>query len=189
MINKPQDFDTAQAFDGTNTLPADGYVCIIKKVKETVSKKGNEMIEVALDILEGGYKDFYMKKFKAGNNQKWPNAAIMRVITTNQDGTTNGNFKHFVNCAEESNNFTVSWGEKFCECLKGKAIGCLFGREEFEASNGDYMWATKAKTFKRVNEIRNGEFEIPKDKPLKLSDRASESPVTGFRAVDEDIPF
>ena len=127
-MRKPDDYDQVSKFsDGV--LPPGGYICKIMKVQETVSKNGNPMIQVALDIAEGEYEGFYSDKFY-GNicpERKWP-WCLLEVIYDTQIGGTHRGFKTFCEDVAESNHIAVPWGDQFAQTLKGKLIGVLFRR-------------------------------------------------------------
>ena len=57
-MEKPQGYDEAQAFGEFETLPAGGYKCIIKKVACEKTQAGKEYLKLAIDILEGEFKNF-----------------------------------------------------------------------------------------------------------------------------------
>lgn len=190
-MQKPNDFDTAKATGEYSPLPAGGYVCKIVGVEETKSKNGKDMVKIALDIVEGEEKDRFMNQYKSDTREfkKWPVGATMYQLTYDQNGNTHGRFKQFTNCAVESNpGFEIVWGNGFAGCFKGKLVGVVFGREQYEAQDGNLRWNTKAQFFKTVEEIRSGDFKVPEDKLLKKA--AASSVPEGFEAInDKDIPF
>lgn len=162
MITKPQGWDTATAYTGDSVaLPSGGYVCEIKKAAVDTSRSGQEMLILLLDIAEGEYKGYYQKQFDAAklNNPEAKWGCVFRQLTS-----STGFFKGLITCIEASNNdYVWSWDEA---TLKGKRIGILFGREEYQNQNGEKRWRTTAKMARTVTKICNGEFEVPKDKPL-----------------------
>lgn len=191
-MEKPRDFDTAKAWGEYEALPAGGYVCEIIGVDETMSKTGRKMIKIALDIAEGDEKGRFMESYKADTREfkKWPNGAVMYQLTEDQDGNTHGRFKQFTDCVIDSNSgFEIKWGKEFGACFKGRLIGVIFGREQYESQqDGKLKWSTKPQFFKTVDDIRKGNFKVPEDKPLEKT--ASASPVSGFSPIrDDDIPF
>ena len=190
-MQKPKDFETAKAYGEYEPLPAGGYVCKIVGIVETKSKAGNSMIKIAVDIAEGDEKGRFEAAYKQNTSmdKKWPASATIYQIVENKDGSTNGFFKAFTDTAVESNKgFEIQWGEKFAECFKGKLIGILFGREQYENREGKIVWGTKPKQgYKTVEDIRKGNFKVPEDKPM---DGMPKSVPDGFGAIeDEDIPF
>ena len=204
-MKKPSDFETASR-EQFQTLPAGGYVCEIKRVEERTSQKGKPMIAVAVDIADGEFKDYVRKSFerayKSNPKAKWPNSGMCYCITENEDGTTNANFKNFVECVKESNpGFEPAWGETFSEGFKHKKIGVVYCREQYKNDNNELRWSTKPDFghFKSVEDIRNGKYQVPEDKqykglivetaPAYQNDTKGGIP-DGFEVIPEDdVPF
>ena len=196
-MNKPLDFDQASRDTGFVPLKAGGYVCKILDVKETKSKNsGKDMLEIAIDIAEGEFADYYRKQFarRAERDPKAKWTGVARTMTKNDDGTTHGNFKNFVESVAESNlGWQVQWGDGFCNCFKGKKIGVVFIREEYRKRDGSKGWSVKPDFghFKTVAQIHEG-VPVPPDKKLDepnvtYSDGALPA---GFEVIpDEDVPF
>lgn len=154
----------------SRSLPAGGYVCKIVDAKEEVSRNGNPMLVVAVDIAEGEYAGFFREKYQNSNPVKWPNAAIIRIneptANDDQDGYQKkaGRIKKFIQDVEESNDpYVFKWDEK---TLRGKCVGGLFGREEFESNQGGTAWSTKIFFTTTKDKIATGSFSVPKDRPL-----------------------
>lgn len=198
-INKPNDYDTAQAWGEYTPLAPGGYICRILNAKETKSKAGNVMVEFIVDICEGPEAGRFKKEFERStkDDKKWSNNATCRQLTNNVDGTTHGGFKNLVQTIEESNNTPVVWGDGFVDWMKGKTIGLVFGREQYEY-NGELKWATRVgRGYKTVEQIIKGEFTVPEDKLLEPRQSLAEymaapidAPPGGFGALqDDDIPF
>ena len=192
-MEKPKDFDTAKATGEFKPLPAGGYVCKIIGVDEAMSKTGKKMLKIALDIAEGEEAGRFMDAYKADTREfkKWPAGGMVYPLTEDQNGNTHGRFKQFTNCVTDSNKgFEIVWGKEFGSCFKGKLVGAVFGREQYENQNGELRWSTKPQHFKTVEEIRDGDFKVPEDKPLPQKDNASAASLEGFSEIsDDDIPF
>ncbi len=191
-MEKPRDFDTAKPWGEYEALPAGGYVCEIIGVDETMSKTNKKMIKIALDIAEGDEKGRFMEAYKADAREfkKWPNGAVVYQLTEDSDGNTHGRFKQFTDCVIDSNNgFEIKWGKEFGACFKGRRVGVVFGREQYESQqDGKLKWSTKPQFFKTIEDIRKGNFKVPEDKLLEKP--ASGSPSSGFAPIrDDDIPF
>lgn len=197
---KPKDYDQVQKYEGGQSLPAGGYICRIVNVLEGQSKAGNEMLTVSLDIAEGEYTNFYQKQFSPG--QKWKCNAY--ILCYGPKGETNRQFKTFVEEVRESNTgWEPQWNDNFSSHFKNTLVGALFGREQFEGSDGRLYWHVKPRFFKSVKDIRDENFTVPEDKPLKGSAQSkSSNPInnnsqyndvdvfTGYAEVsDDDIPF
>lgn len=192
-MNKPNDYDTAQTMGESKKLPPNGYICVIRNAEERKTKKGGDMLVAVLDIYDGEYKDFFMNKYKTkkeyaapGENVKYPNDGIAYLPVYTSEGKTSRKFKTFCEALQDSGT-ELQWNENFAKSMVGKLIGVVFGREESEY-DGKTWWACKPYTFKSVDDIRDGKFSIPDDKPL--SDSYDPQPPNGFSALsDDDVPF
>lgn len=200
MANKPNGYDEVNPWSEYEELPPGGYVCQILNAKEETSKAGNEMLVVMLDIIEGEHANYFRNLYKDRKdnssdpfNVKYPLDG-MAYITFEYNGKTTKKFKAFCTSVEESGGKIV-WGDSFAENLKGAKIGVLFGREETEGrgkNEGKTFWNCRPVNFRSVQTIHDGNFTIPKDKPLESSSESELEPSKpeGFTALTEDsIPF
>lgn len=182
-MEKPQGYDEAQAFGEFETLPAGGYVCIIKKAVSEKSQNGKEYLKLAIDILEGKFKDFYKRKFDNDmrEDKKW--SGVWTVFTEGYNpGTTNPKFKGLITSVEASNsNFKFDFDEKK---LEGKKVGIVFREEEFEGFDGQVH--TAVKPFFAVSAEKATEATIPNPKKLVQKGEAYEDFTT---SNDDDLPF
>ena len=191
-MDKPNDFDKVQAYGDYTPLPAGAYYCKIMSVEETKSKAGKDMLKISLDIAEGEHKDYYTNAYKADtrDNKQW--GCIVNQVLKNDDGSTSRGFKTFITSVEESNNFFVTWGNKFAACLKGKLIGGLFRREEYLKQDGKTAWSTKCFNFRGIESIAKG-LPAPEDKPLAQTATGpysfKEAMATIPTLTDDDLPF
>ncbi len=190
-MEKPRDFDTVRAWGSYEPLPPGGYVCEIIGLDETMSATGKHMIKIALDIAEGDERGRFMEAYRKDtrDNKKWPNSAVAYQLTEDKDGSTHGRFKRFTDCVIDSNSgFEIIWGNGFGACFKGRLVGVVFGREQYEGKDGKLRWNVKPQTFETVPDIREGNFKVPEDKPASPY-RVLEAP-EGFSEIkDDDIPF
>lgn len=171
MINKPNNWDKVQAAQERVKLPAGGYVVKIMgaKVAQYSNNEGQtfEKLEMALDIIEGEYKEFYEKDFKMQNTEdkKWKGVLkqyIFKDDGTEKDEWTKSQFKAMTNAIKDSNNgYDWDWDESK---LKGKIVGCLFRLEEWSV-NGKKGWKAQPFKFIPVDDVRNENFKVPKFKP------------------------
>ena len=185
-MNKPNDFEQVQAFEGFTPLEAGGHICSIVQVNETKSKAGRDMIVILLDTDKTDKQPGYFKnRFDNNTNpqKKWPNGAIVRQLVLDGDGNTNRGFKTFIEMVEKSNpGFQIQWNNNFGPSFKGKLVGVVFGREEYLNSYGESKFATKAQNFRTVEEVKQG-IEPPKDKLLNPSSNSNNS----FNDLNSDI--
>lgn len=191
-MEKISGYETAQALTGEfERLKPGGYICKIIAAKEEINKKGNKMLKVALDIDEGEYKGFFMKRFeelrkeqKEPNQEiKYPNAATYYQMLEGNDKAL-GFFKGFITSLEASNpNFKWDWDEKK---LVGLKCGAIFVEEEYERTDGSIGISCKVRFIRTVKCIQDGNFEVPELK--KLPARGDAAEFSGA-ADNDDLPF
>ena len=139
-MNKPNAYDETQA--GGEFVPVElgGHKMVIKSVTEMKSRTNKDMIKVEFDFAEDDKQPGYFSEQFANDirpDKKWPNQATQYMLTEDAEGKCTRNFKTFTTCAEHSNaGFSVQWGDKFCQCFKGKKIGGVFG-EQMDYYNGE----------------------------------------------------
>lgn len=175
-------------------LPAGGYVCKIIGAKIVVNRSGREMLEVGVDISTGEYAGFYRQKWDSLTNKdkKWPNAAMIRINLPDKEKDTPedyvkkaGRVKKFIQDVEESNTpYVFKWDES---TFKGKFVGCLFGREEFETQDGKKAWSTKLFYTTTIANIQTGSFKVPADRPLREEVSYHEPVQTDFSPIPDDL--
>ena len=187
-----KDYDKIETFKDFPKLPVDAYICVIKAAEEKETSKGGNMLEISFDIAEGEYKNFYADDYRNNSNtdKKWKGK--IRIFVPTDDGSeddayTKKRFKTAITAIEESNDgYHWDWNET---ALKGKKLGVLYRNEEWEWS-GKTGW--RASPFRIINtdDVYDGNFKIPDDKPLKKSNSVSASATT-FEELsdDEDLPF
>ena len=148
-------------------LPAGGYVAKIMSAEE-VSYSWGSVLLISFDIAEGEYKDFFRKDYQenANEDKKWRGTYRLRIPKddgSEKDGWTKNIFGGAMWAVEESNQgYAWNWDDKI---LKGKMVGVLFRNKEWEM-NGNTGWTTECCKLESVEDIRNGKFRMPKDKPL-----------------------
>ena len=169
MITKPNNWDDVRAYSGSRQkLPAGAYVCDIIQAVVQSNNYGQQLC-VLLDINSGEWAGYYAEDF--GNNQredkKWK--GVLRLWLPVNDGSDKDEFsksilKGFITAVEESNRgYAWNWDER---TLAKKEIGVLFRNEEWEW-NGKSGWTAKPFRAISVDSVEDGNFTIPKDKPLK----------------------
>ena len=139
-MNKPNAYDETQSGGEFTPVELAGHRMVIKQVNETKSKTGKDMIVVLFDFADDDKQPgYFMEQFQNDirPDKKWPNQATQYILTEDADGKCTRNFKTFTTCVEHSNaGFSVQWGDKFCQCFKGKKIGGVFG-EQMDYYNGE----------------------------------------------------
>lgn len=202
---KPNNYNSTSVDGDFIVLPADGYVCQILGIEETVSQNsGKEMLKVALDICEGDYAGFFQMKWKEKklgaenpSTVKYPSDGIAYIVTEDANGNCSKRFKGFCTALEDSG--IEVWGandEFLIGNVKNAKVGVIFRREESEY-NGKTYWNTKPMTFRSVQRIEDGDYTIPDDKylekPIGFNPYTPTVPPTvetdSFSAAEDDIPF
>lgn len=181
----------AKKATGRETLPAGAYIAKILDARE-VSYDWGTIVLLSFDITEGQYKDFFAKDYKNQDREdkKW--RGIFRMREPLDDGSENDrwtkrNFQNSIWAIQESNpGYYFDWDEsKFV----GKSVGVLFRNREWEM-NGNTGWTTECCALTSVEDVRNGTYRQPKDKPLpKASLTPNFTPVNNTNDTDSDLPF
>ena len=201
MIKKPMNWENVQVMTNRPKLPLGAYVCKIKMAKVQANSFGDQLA-VLFDIAAGEYTGFYQKDFDGNQNEdkKW--RGVLRLWLPNDDGSdkdemTKSVLKGFVTAVEKSNpGYQWDWNEA---TLPGKQIGILFRNEEWEYQ-GKQGWAVRPFRAISTDSVRNGDYTLPKDKPLannssqNMGDANDSAFIgnagTGFEVVTDDpLPF
>lgn len=196
MINYDEkEYENAVAFTGEYPkLPAGGYICKIIGSKVEKSKKGNDMLVLALDIAEGVYKEFYKKQYDEkvktatpDKPAKYPNNAVLRAVLEGENWINR--FKGIITAIENSNE-GFNW--KSCNGdeskLKDLIVGAIFREEEYEKLDGSIGTSVKVYQLRSSDKIRNGEYATPEIKKLPQKGEAFEDILNSVNN-DEDLPF
>ena len=176
------------ASGGREILPKGGYVCEIKNVKIEEYSGGFQVLVLAIDVVEGQYAGFFRKDFDQNTREDKQWRGKYRVNIPMDDGSekdawTKRVFNNFIYSIQESNpGYVWDWEEKK---LKGKKIGVLFREREWEM-NGRTGWSTEAAGSAPAQDIRDGTFKLPKDKPLKNRPVVQEAETV---EDESDLPF
>lgn len=208
-----KNFNEVQAGGEFQALPGGGYVCRIRKAQMTNNSNGLPMVEVAVDIAEGDFKDYFSKLYRdrmgKDPNAKYPYNGILRITAVDENSNTKKNFKSFCTAVEQSNDMQLPrHDDAFLKALAGKMVGVLYQREEYMGNDGKAHWSTKPKWFRSVEAIRSGNFTKPEDVPLPAtygtgfseadasaindmfgSNVSYEGGADSFNAAMDDLPF
>lgn len=165
-------------------------------------------LAIQFDIAEGEFKGFFDKLYKATpdewENKKWKGSMRLSIPHNTGDETkfkkSLGYFKSQIQAFENSNaNLHIDcerdWDENV---LKGKIVGALFNEKEWE-KDGKTGWFTQCKRFVPANDIRSGNFTIPKREELKnkpstasndsFDPNANLSDFVEINVGDDAVPF
>lgn len=179
-------------------LPAGGYVCRVNSAEITNSKAGNPMIVLCIDIAEGEFAKHFRNAFDRVHSTrpdiKWDNSGIYRQLIFDKAGQVSSFFKGLLTCFERSNGKFYFNPRTFDEkILRGCLIGFIFAEEEYQKKDGTIGIRTFAKFPKTVDDIRNGNFNIPELKKLnetKIALPTKETTSNSDMQFDpEDVPF
>ena len=198
MINyNKEEYENAVAFTGEFAgVKAGGYICEIIDSKVEQSKKGNDMLVLAIDIAEGDYKGFFAKQFEERKNNakspekavKYPNNAVIRCVLSGENWINR--FKGIITSIEKSNE-GFNW--KSCNGdeskLKGLMVGAIFSEEEYERLDGSVGTAVKVHHLRSVDAIKNGDYKIPNIKKLPSKGEAFEDFMSLTDSNSEELPF
>jgi len=194
MIKKPMNWDNVQEIGERKTLPLGAYVCKVKQVRVQDNSYGSQLA-LLFDIAEGEYAGYYNQEYNANtsDNKKWK--GLLRVWLPKDDGSdkdelTKRIFKGFVTAFERSNpGYRWDWNEN---SLAGKTIGIMYRNEEWDYE-GKHGWAVRPFKAISADTVREGNYTLPKDKPLNNGSSATVAPANvpaGYTEVeDEDLPF
>lgn len=197
----------ATSFSELPKFQPGGYVLKILNVKVEPTDWGSRLA-IQFDIAEGEFKGFFDKLYKATpdewENKKWKGSMRLSIPHNTGDETkfkkSLGYFKSQIQAFENSNaNLHIDcerdWDENV---LKGKLVGALFNEKEWEM-NGNTGWFTQCKRFVPVNDIRSGNFTIPKREELKnkpstasndsFDPNANLSDFVEINAGNDTVPF
>ena len=190
-MQKPNNYDNTQAGGDFTPIRLGGHHLIIKKVEESQTKNGKDMIIVAFDMAPGDDQaGYFMKAFTEDirPDKKWPRAGRQYIVVNDQDGNCSRNFKSFITSVEKSNNgFTVTWGNKFAAQFKDKRIGGVFGEVENEYE-GKTTMRHELRWFCEDSKADNA--NIPNAKYLPNNNKTAAAPAdpTGFMNIPDDSP-
>ena len=181
--------------------PLGAYVCRVKKAAVQNNGYGDQLC-ILFDISEGDFNGYYAADYNANQSQdkKWK--GVLRVWIPTDDGSekdelTKRTFKGLTTAFERSNpGYAWDWNEA---SLVGKTIGVLFRNEEWDYK-GKTGWAVRPFRAISADSARNGDYTLPKDKPLK--NKPSTDPFAGglynptpvqdfstFADEDDELPF
>ena len=191
----------ATAFNELPKLEPGGYVLRILAVKVEETQWGVRLA-LQFDIAEGANKDFFKKLYAATPDEwegkKWKGSYRMKIPQNEGDDAkyrkSVGFFKSQLEAFEKSNsglhiNAESDWDE---QALKGKFVGAIFNEKEWE-KDGKSGFFTQCKRLVPADDIRSGNFTIPKPDKLRESTQSTAPATTGLsdfaEIVDDGVPF
>lgn len=189
-MEKPRGYDETQGFGEYEPLALGGHICQIVKVEETTAKSGSAMVRIYLDIAEGKQKGYYAKQYRGDTRAQKRWGCVVNQVVENRSGDCSPGFKTFLTSVKQSNpGYAEVWGDGFCDSLKGKRVGGVFGREEYyDEKAKKTRFSTKCVQFRGVDAIKAG-VGIPPDKLLETRPRTDTSFLDITVTSDDDLPF
>lgn len=167
MIKKPENWESVSAFAEKRKLPAGAYECHILQAAVKNENYGNTLC-VLIDIDAGEYAGYFADEFARNQREdkKW--RGVLRLPLPVEDGSDKDRWrksllKGFIAAVEASNRgYTWAWDER---TLKDRSVGVIFRSEEWEW-NGKTGWTAKPFRAIPVDDVADGNFTIPSDRPL-----------------------
>lgn len=145
-MNKPKTYENIQI--GWEPVAPGGHKCVIKKVEETKSKNGLDMLVINFDMHQTDtqpnyFANQYIADQKANRNPlKWRGVSYWVVDDNVEYGTKN--LKAFNTAITDSNEgFEIVWGDGYAKALEGKLVGIVFREEEYTKEDHTVGYATK----------------------------------------------
>ena len=192
-MQKPNNYDNTKASGSYTPINEGGHHLVIKKVEESTSSTGKQMLIVLFDTAKNdGQPEFYTTEFRNDirPEKKWPRGGTQYIVSEDDNGNCTRSFKTFVSCFEHSNNCEAIWGEGFANQFKNKKIGGVFGKVENEY-NGKVTMRTELRWFCSDDKVEGA--NVPEPKYLANHASAPSTPATdenGFITPDDsDLPF
>lgn len=192
----------ATNFNAAERLPVGGYILKILDVKEE-SYQWGDVVVLRFDIAEGEQKDFFNSQYKTMSDEykKWKGTYRLNIPTQKSSSEEDvkkysrslGFFKSQIEAFNTSNNINIDCSSEWdISVLKNKLVGAVFGNKEWEM-DGNHGWFTNCDHLVSVADIRDGNFKLPKDKPLQNKPSASSNAadLSDFEEVLEEgkVPF
>lgn len=197
-MKKPNAFDETKASGEWTPIELGGHHLVIKKVEETKSQSGKDMIVVYFDFGKNDKQpDFMANEFRNDirPDKKWPRSGTAYIVVEGDDGNCTRNFKTFISSFEHSNNCEANWGDKFTVQFKDKKVGAVFGEVENEY-NGKVSMRHELRWFCSDDKVDTAQIPAPKyingNSPTKPAANTSVDD-NGFvkvpEGIENDLPF
>lgn len=169
-----------------------GHHMIIKKVEETKSKTGKEMLKVYFDFSSrDSQPEYFANEFRNDirPDKKWPRGGTSYILVEDNDGNCSRNFKRFVTSFEHSNNCESIWGDGFANQFKDKKIGGVFGEVENEY-NGKVSMRSELRWFCSDDKADEANVPDPKYLPTKSTNSQKDDSFMAIpEGAQEELPF
>lgn len=188
-MNKPAGYDEAQVLGEFTPINLGGHKLVIMKVEEVTANNGNQYLKISFDTAKDDVQpSYYSNAYKSDtrDNKKW--SGVTTVFPTDKDGKTSKSFKTFCTAVEHSNSgFKMVWGDQFCNALKGKAVGGVFGEEEYVGNDGTIKTARKLFWFRGIDKVMDA--EIPAKRTVEPQPASNDGFMNIPDSIDNELPF
>ena len=188
-MNKPKFYEEAQVLGENTPIKLGGHKLVIMQVEEITASNGNQYIKVSFDTAKDDVQpSYYSNAYKSDtrDNKKW--SGVTTVFPTDKDGKTSKSFKTFCTAVEHSNSgFKMVWGDQFCNALKGKAVGGVFGEEEYVGNDGTIKTARKLFWFRGIDKVMDA--EIPAKRTVEPQPASNDGFMNIPDSIDNELPF
>ena len=181
-FNKPAGYDEVQAGGEYTPIELGGHKLIIKAIEEATASTGTKYLKVSFDTAQDDKQpNYYAEQWKKDtrDNKKWGGVAV--VFPTDKDGKTSKTFKQFCTSIERSNNSQIQWGAQFEASIVGKAIGGVFGEEEYIGADGNVKTARKLFWWRSTDSVADASI------PDKRTVENTASSCSEFMSVPADL--
>ena len=134
-MNKPQGYDSVTVGGDFTPIELGGHTAVIKRVRETTSRSGKPMIQIAIDFdSQDSQPGYFTEIFKSDTRQdrKWPYQGTQYILTEDREGKCSRQLKSFITSVERSNNSECDWGPAFEGWFVNKKVGIVYGENEEE---------------------------------------------------------
>ena len=189
-MQKPNSYDSVQI----DYVPIElgGHTAVIKRLKETTSKNGRPMIQVAIDFDKADVQpEYFMNAFQNDDRpeKKWPFQGTHYILTEDQEGKCSRSFKSFISSVEKSNNAECVWGDGFEKWFTNKKVGVVYGEND-EEYNGEVKTRRRIRYFCSYDKAKDA--TVPDKRFLETRPQAAPPAADTFINVPEgtdEIPF
>lgn len=190
-MQKPNNYDSIQI----DYVPIElgSHTAVIKRLKETTSKAGRPMIQIAIDFDKADKQpEYFMNAFNNDDrpDKKWPFQGTHYILTEDQDGKCSRSFKAFISSVENSNNSECVWGDGFEKWFVNKRVGVVYGENE-EEYNGEVKTRRRIRYFCSYDKAKDA--AVPDKRFLPTTATTTQPVSNNFINVPEGaedaIPF
>lgn len=188
-FEKPQGYDEVQAGGEFTPLELGGHKLIIKAIEEAAASTGAKYLKVSFDTAPDDIQPAYYTnawKNDTRDTKKW--GGVATIFPTDKEGRTSKIFKQFCTSIERSNNSKIQWGAGFESSIVGKAIGGVFGEEEYINAMNEVKTARKLFWWRSTEGIKDA--TVPEKRTVDKPTNSGTDWVNVPDGVDDEgLPF